>query len=160
MRLPREIEIQQAASCRERIEQMLDERPMSARELHETLNISLKRVQNYLAFLSSRCRIVLHGRTGTARWYSTALFQKTFPHLRVPTLLDKMTTPTVSPVSHAAEWKPDVKEEIKDGVKITRYGAPPPRFAPDIKPGQGAISGDWVLRRQGVQIETRVRAYA
>lgn len=50
---------------------------------------------------------------------------------------------------------------IRDGVKVTIVPPPRGRYEADIKPGQGAISADYVARRQGQFVPSRlVGSYA
>ena len=45
---------------------------------------------------------------------------------------------------------------VRNGVRITVAHTPPPRFAPS--PGfERAISNDWILRRQGVDIRDHIK---
>lgn len=49
----------------------------------------------------------------------------------------------------------------RDGIKVTVVPAPRGRYEADIKPGQGAISADYVARRQGQFVPSRlVGSYA
>lgn len=160
MRLPREIEFERANAAREQILQLCDTKPMRRSELREITGLGEKKMANYLGFLSDRIKLVHFGMGANSRWMTVRLFQKLHPNRPVPTLREEHATPVVRGVSFAADWKPEVTVETTGGVEIKRYSGPPDRWASDIKPGHGAISGDWMLRRQGVQIETRVRAYA
>ncbi len=162
MRLPREMQKERARISREKIIQLCDKKPMRKCELVKELGIGEKIAANYIEWLAARIKIIRYGMGANARWMSVRLFQILHPTLPVPVVKEKDATPVVFlGASFGADWSPK-QEAVQQsaGVKITVYSGPRDRFAPDIKPGHGAISGDWMLRRQGVQLETRVPAYA
>jgi hypothetical protein len=160
MRLPRDLEIERANANRDLIVQLCDQAPRRRSELKELTGLNEKKLANYIELLSHRIRIVRFGMGANARWMSVRLFQVLHPNRPVPTMKAEHAGPVVLGVSFGADWTPSQKVEYRDGYKITVWSGPRDRFAPDIKPGQGAISEDWMMRRQGVAVETRVPAYA
>lgn len=69
----------------------------------------------------------------------------------------ELSKPTVSVTTPYGWLQPSDEMIITEKTKITRAPAPKGRFEDPAKAGKGAITEDWMARRQGVEIPTRLK---
>lgn len=114
--------------------------------LKKTISAKERRTARCVDELAQEGKII-HGPDGPGAGYVTPsavalLTPKTIPVATVPKLghWPKRKQPVVIPAD----------------TLIVDYGRPPERWETSLKPGQGAISQDWIARRQGADVPTRL----
>lgn len=125
---------------RRAIREMCDLEPLTRADIVKRLGLPHERSADHYLSVLSRYGVIVHDRRGpNARWMTPRLRDSLKPPEQRP-------KPVVLPENHRAQPAPVERVRI-NGVWCTRQAAPRSRFAPDIAPGDGVISRDWMARR-------------
>jgi len=136
-----------------RIRLMIANRAMTVREIHEESDIKLSTVKRLLYVMACLGQVVCV-RTSTPRpvWMSIDMHRRLYPG-------EYRNKPmrSVQGVDYGARFLPTPEVVMLDNVRITRQAAPAGRFeVAHLPEGAGAISQDWLRRRAGMPVETRL----
>ena len=139
-----------------RIHELCNSKPHTRNMLVEITRSKDTRIEAALDALSSK-RLVFKCMHKGKQFFSTRkVFEATWPSLPLPAD-DPAKLPALVRIPGPGDgWLHDTKVTYVDGCKITKVAAPADRWAAGLKKGRGAISQDWIARRQGVELPTRL----
>lgn len=124
-----------------------DLQPRMARELCVLTGIPDTTMKHYTEDLKHSGRLYYCIAGPVRGWVTPRLWAELRPGVPLP---DGAVPVRAVNVPLRPRWESGaVVVQHRKGVKITRAEPPRQRWATDVKPGQGVISGDWMMRRQG-----------
>lgn len=133
-----------------KIVELCDREPHGLEKLAAAVGRDKPAVSHWLERMRAEGVLVFSRSPDVRGWMTPRLWRRLLPGVCVP----GASVPAAN-VPLRPRWESgQVVVEHRKGVKITRAEPPRQRWATDVKPGQGVISGDWMMRRQGGEAPT------
>jgi len=139
-----------------KIHELCGQKPHTRNMINAVTKAKDTRIQAALDALSSKQLVYPAMFKGKQYFATRKVFEQHFPSLPLPAD-DPKTLPGLVRIPAPGEgWMHETEVTYVDGYKVTRVSPPADRWQGGVTPGRGAISEDWIARRQGVDVPSRL----